>query len=278
MEAKKHLAQWHTDTDTGFRYRYVVSQNERFVTHTHDYYEVFLVIDGSVIHTVNGITSTLKRGNLTFIRPDDIHGYAYDGINNFCFANLAFNAKIASSLFEYLEGGCDTEILKKCEMPPTVNLTLTEADKLIYTMQTINTAAYSSTSEKILKMKSVLFEIFSKYFSKYSHSDNKGLVWFDYLCEELKKPKSFQKQHPDMCSICGKTKEHIARTFKKQLGITASEYLNEVRLNFAANLLKNTDMSVLEISLESGFENLSWFYRKFNDRFGVTPKQFREQK
>ena len=248
------------------------------MTHKHDYYEVFLIIDGCVIHTVNGTTYTLKRGNLTFIRPDDIHGYAYDGVNNFCFVNLAFNSKIAYSLFNYLSDACDTDILQNCTTPPSVQLTQTEADKLIYTMQTINTATYSDTSEKILKMKSVLFEIFSKYFTKYTREENRGPVWFEFLCEELKKPKYFQKQQLDMCSICGKTKEHIARTFKKHLGITSSEYLNEIRLNFAANLLKNTDMSVLEISLESGFDNLSWFYRKFNNRYGLTPKQFREQK
>lgn len=278
QQPKKLLAKWHTDTETGFLYRYVVSQTERFVNHCHDYYEVFLITDGTVIHTVNGVTSKLKAGDLVFIRPNDTHVYAYDGINNFSFANLAFTAQIAKRLFSYLDGGCNTELLLHCELPPAVRLTSVESEKLFYTMQSINTASYTDNEEKILKMKSVLFGIFSKYFSKYSVYENSYSAWFDYLCEQLKKPTVFQKQHPNMSAICGKSKEHISRSFRKHLGMTPSDYLNDIRLNYAANLLINTDISVLEISLEAGFENLSWFYRKFNEKYGVTPKKFREAK
>ncbi len=276
QEPKKLLAQWHTDPTTGFLYRYIISQSERLVYHSHDYYEIFLVADGTLYHHVNETTTLLEKGDLLFIRAEDTHVLSYDNNKSFCIANLAFTSEICRALFNYLEGGCDTNKLLSEKNPPSVKLSAKEFDNLLYTLQSINTASYTDTSEKILKMKAVLFSVFSKYFSKYSVRENSYSVWFEYLCDELKKPVVFQKSKPDMSAICGKSKEHIARSFKNNLGVTPSEFLCEVRLNYAANLLINTNFSVLEISLESGFENLSWFYKKFSEKFGITPKEFRK--
>jgi len=275
---KQLLAKWHTDPLTGFLYRYIVSQSERLVNHFHDYYEVFLVSDGTVYHTVNDKKTLLGKGDLVFIRAEDTHVLSYNEGNSFCIANLAFTAEICRKLFDYLEDACDVHKLLSSAQPPNVKLSLAETDKLLYTLQSINTASYTDPSEKILKMKSVLFNIFSKYFSRYSVRENGFALWFDYLCDELKKPVVFQKSKLDMCAICGKSKEHISRTFKTNLGMTPSGFLNEIRLNYAANLLVNTNLSVLDVSLESGFDNLSWFYKKFNEKFGVTPKDFRKNK
>ena len=275
QEPKILLARWHTDAQTGFLYRYIISQSERLVNHSHDYYEVFLVADGCVYHTVNGITTLLKRGDLFFIRANDTHVMSYCNNNSFSIANLAFTSEICKSLFSYLDGGIDISKLLDSEDPPNVKLSENETEKLLYSLQSINTASYTDSAEKILKMKTVLFKIFSVYFSKYTLKESNYTLWFDYLCEQLNKPAVFQKRYIDLTNICGKTKEHISRTFKKNLGLTPSEYINEIRLNYAANLLKNTNISVLEISMECGFENLSWFYRKFKEKFGVTPKEFR---
>ncbi|SHH72406.1 helix-turn-helix domain-containing protein, partial [Clostridium grantii] len=45
---------------------------------------------------------------------------------------------------------------------------------------------------------------------------------------------------------------------------------------YAKNLLTNTNMSILDISMESGFENLSHFYHLFKKNFQVTPAKFRK--
>lgn len=111
---KQLLAKWHTDPETGFLYRYIISQSERLVNHYHDYYEVFLVTDGSVYHTVNGVKTLLEKGDLLFIRPDDIHLLDYNNNKAFCIANLAFTADICDKLFSYIEGGCDTKKIVIC--------------------------------------------------------------------------------------------------------------------------------------------------------------------
>lgn len=56
-----------------------------------------------------------------------------------------------------------------------------------------------------------------------------------------------------------------------------SEFVNGLKLNHSANLLLSSDFSIIDICFECGFENLSWFYRKFEEKFGCTPKVYRKQ-
>jgi AraC-like DNA-binding protein len=53
------------------------------------------------------------------------------------------------------------------------------------------------------------------------------------------------------------------------------DYLKDYRLAIAARLLQSSESSILEISEEVGFENLSYFNRSFKKRYGMTPTQFR---
>lgn len=71
------------------------------------------------------------------------------------------------------------------------------------------------------------------------------------------------------------TKSHIIRVFKKKYGITPYNYLLEHKLDTAKLLLKNTAMSIAEISLRLGFSNAHYFSNFFSNRTGVSPKEYR---
>lgn len=79
-----------------------------------------------------------------------------------------------------------------------------------------------------------------------------------------------------MAELYGKSKEHLARSMKKYTGMTLSRYINDLRINYAANLLLNTNLSVTDICFESGFGNVSCFYKSFNEAYGVSPNKYRK--
>ncbi|MDR0272444.1 MAG: glycoside hydrolase family 11 protein [Clostridiales bacterium] len=66
------------------------------------------------------------------------------------------------------------------------------------------------------------------------------------------------------------------RCFKKHMNKGITEYINEYRLSKAEELLKTTDMSVMDISAECGFENASYFGKTFKEFFKVTPLKYRK--
>ncbi len=63
--------------------------------------------------------------------------------------------------------------------------------------------------------------------------------------------------------------------FRRTAGRTFVEYLAELRVGRACDLLATTDLPVLEVSLRSGFETLSSFNRKFRALRGMTPREYR---
>lgn len=70
---------------------------------------------------------------------------------------------------------------------------------------------------------------------------------------------------------------YISRVFKKEMGVSFSEYLSEYRMNIAKNLLATTELKVSEIGQKVSYTNISAFIRTFRRTFGVTPGQYREQ-
>ena len=69
---------------------------------------------------------------------------------------------------------------------------------------------------------------------------------------------------------------HFMKFFKKHMGCTFTEYLNDHRLSVACTLLSTTDKPVLEISCETGFANLSYFNRLFKKKYGISPRVYRK--
>ena len=67
----------------------------------------------------------------------------------------------------------------------------------------------------------------------------------------------------------------LAHAFKKETGKTIIEYKLECQLQEACNLLKITDMSILDIAFATGFTTSSYFSETFKKKFGITPKEFR---
>ena len=76
MERYRYLSEEKVDRETGCTYTYIDGQNWTPNLHDHDYYEIFLVLDNSVVHYVNGVYQELCRGTLVFIRPKDLHTFA----------------------------------------------------------------------------------------------------------------------------------------------------------------------------------------------------------
>lgn len=94
-----------------------------------------------------------------------------------------------------------------------------------------------------------------------------------YLNQNFSKEIDFAKLskrfHMDQASLC--------RFFKRSTGRTMTEYVNELRVGAAAQLLIDTDESILEIGFRVGFGNYSNFNRQFKRVKGVGPRSLRQQ-
>lgn len=70
----------------------------------------------------------------------------------------------------------------------------------------------------------------------------------------------------------------LSKEIKKITGRNYTDLIQEKRLNQAAYLLEHTAMSVMDVGLAVGYDNLSYFHRIFQKRFGTTPRKYRVNK
>lgn len=75
---------------------------------------------------------------------------------------------------------------------------------------------------------------------------------------------------------CHLSSSGFSSLFQEQLMETPGKYLNRIRLQKACELLYRTELSILDISIETGFLSLSSFYRYFHDSYHVSPKKWRD--
>ena len=80
----------------------------------------------------------------------------------------------------------------------------------------------------------------------------------------------------ELAGILGYDIYWLSRAVKRLTGRTYKELLQIKRLNQAGFLLLNTKISVAEISVAVGYDNTSYFHRIFRERYGVSPKEYRE--
>lgn len=79
----------------------------------------------------------------------------------------------------------------------------------------------------------------------------------------------------DIAAVVGMSEQYFCRYFKRFMGKTITEYINEIRVDRAAELLNTTDEKIIEIGLECGYDNISYFIKRFKNVKGVTPKEYR---
>jgi len=79
----------------------------------------------------------------------------------------------------------------------------------------------------------------------------------------------------DSGKLLGLSEAHFLRLFHRHVGITLRRYLRQVRMDRAAELLKNPILAIKSIASDCGYNDISNFYRDFKHVHGVNPRQAR---
>jgi AraC-like DNA-binding protein/quercetin dioxygenase-like cupin family protein len=88
----------------------------------------------------------------------------------------------------------------------------------------------------------------------------------------------FEPTHLDAAAAgLGLSRRRFTELFRSATGTTWLDHLTGLRVNYAAQLLRDTPRSVTAVAFESGFEDLSSFYRAFKKRMGSPPNEWRQR-
>ena len=254
---------------TGCLCLFAQGKNHKASLHDHDFFEVFLSL-GDIVHYINGQSFKLCHGSLVFIKPSDIHAIEFNNSSTSSIINLSFKKEVLKGFADFLG-----ILYYSCENLKCNTIILTEEETALYEKKLKN-LAQDNTNDMILA-KTILFELLIKFFyaGNYEYSFPK---WFEDMCREMKKPQNFSLGLNRMCELCGYSREYIARCMKKYINTTPTEYINDLKLSYAASMLINSDKSVTDICLNAGFFSTSWFNKLFYRKYSFSPTEFRKRR
>lgn len=78
-----------------------------------------------------------------------------------------------------------------------------------------------------------------------------------------------------LADLCGLTPSYFSRLFREAMGAPVFEFINRVRIQKACGLLKRSELSVIEIALSVGYNNVSFFNRYFRKVMNMSPREYR---
>lgn len=244
--------------------------NQYHTEHTHDFFECFIVKSGYGFHLVSGKEYPLEVGDLWFIRPEHSHGFKSTKAAHLAFYNIALDTEVVHSTFA--QHPAFENPWSSTPLPTATHLTTYQRDCL---MNLIREAAASPREP-------LDATLFSLGLCRLLRPIEKGTMnstlpaWLQEALLLARKPENIQIGLPQLIKLCGRSKEHVCRTFKEYLGQTPSEWLNNERVRYARHLLEITQRSIIEVSLDCGYESLNYFHRCFKNVTGKTPLQYRK--
>ena len=81
---------------------------------------------------------------------------------------------------------------------------------------------------------------------------------------------------PTLCESLNMSRSHVHRRLVEETGLSCSEFIQQIRLEKAKELLINTNHSIYEIAFRVGYSDANYFSRSFSKIYGFPPSQCRQ--
>lgn len=257
-----------------------------FPAHKHNYIEFNYVYKGKLTEVIHNKKIELQEGEIIFLNKDITHAIEESSDDD-----IIINFIIRPEFFDFI-------------------LNLSESDNIIFNFLLKSLYLNKNSKGEYLYFKvsnenniqeileKIIIEIYEP--TMMSSTTIKLLVGL-LIVELIKKPNNIEVYSEDnydnliiievlkyidnnystatlfeISAIVNQPHYKISKLVKKHTNMTFKELLQEKRLNKAKQLLNETDISIVEIISLVGYENLTYFYKIFKEKYGYTPKDFRK--
>lgn len=252
--------------------------------HWHEEIEFTLVDDGIGEYKIDLVPYKLEKGDIILVKPFSLHSIHQINNTNMHWRTMVFNLNMLNSatadgcLIKYFAPIFNNEH----QLPVLIQKNSKGYDELYNIASKIFDCYNSKDIAYEIELKSLLYHFFALLYKYDLIVKNKAISLSGEVTNKMKIILNYIKENymndisiKDMCSICNFSEYHFMRFFKKYIGLTCIEYINSYRLEVASKLLDTTDKSIMDISFEVGFNNVSYFNKLFKTKFKHTPREFR---
>lgn len=256
-------------------------------THWHEELEILYICEGGMLLQIDTQSFIVSKGDIILIPPNMIHG-ALRCSNSPCdFYAIVFHPYfISSALNDNIQQNyIEPFFIKNNKKFYYIEGKSEKWDKIIHNVNAVIESYNSKVFGFELLIKSYILQILFCIIE--FHSDKKDDYRKDDILTTLRMRKILaflddNYQQPfslaDWASSVDLSKEQFCRIFKKHFYKTPIDYLIHYRISKAADLLIHTDLPIIDIAFETGFESANYFTIAFKNITKITPREFRNRK
>lgn len=259
--------------------------NGSFPSHWHHELELQIILKGSAEYRVNGATYIVEEGNAIYIAPETVHM-----ARQLLAGTVGYNIVLSPQFLINLMSSADREAYAApltTHRPSALVITpeggesrtiLEHLKKMHSTESTLRTYELFLL-ENVIGIWRNLLTLFPDH-TLDSEDNGKILkeermkLMLNYISQNYALPITIH----DIANAANISKSECFRCFSDLLDTTPVEYINNFRLLQASQLLLTTEIKMSDICHMTGFNDTSYYAKKFKDQYGMSPKAYRSKK
>lgn len=253
--------------------------------HSHlDFSELVVVLEGSATHTVEKDSYTIKEGDVFVI--DKYTRHQYEEAENFKLCNIMFRPEVMFENLHHIRQNTGFQALfilepyyaqrhhfcsRLCLKPEDFS----SIRKLLAEMIHEHTEKIDGWQTFIYAKFIQLCTILSRLYQSYDSEQKNDVLKLASAVAHIEKNFCTEISISDLAQIAGYSERQFNRLFKSAYSTTPNLYINTLRIQKAQQLLKNSNLSMGEISWNCGYSDQNYFSRIFKRHVGLTPTEYR---
>lgn len=243
--------------------------------HSHTFFEFSICLKGQYKNIVNGSTLDIREGTVLLLRPQDSH-YFYcesEHMHRDIYVYPNTLKTICDSIDPNLFDTLNNEPLSVFFQLSDYNLQLFENRMNLFNKTQGRQPLLLQTNHV-----SAVAEILALW-QQHASEKNYAILapWLDALLRRLNLDYYLSKSIEEISQSTNYSHGYVCRAFKKFMGVSLKEYVEDMKFSYATSLLLNSENNVATIAETLNYGSTSNFIIAFKRKYGITPLQWRKQ-
>lgn len=262
-------------------YYYNDSHFSGVTDHTHDYYEFYVFMEGSVSMSIEGKAYHLKPGDMLLI-PPGIRHHAFNVEENVPYQRFVFwisqdychRLKEVSEDYVYLMKHVQSKKQFLYHYDP-VGFNALQA-KIFRLIEEIHADRFGKAAKIELCVNELMLHLNrTVYEMEHPTTRKEADALYDNIIQYIESHLDADLSLDELSKTFYVSKFHISHIFKENFGISIHQYITKKRLSMCRDAILSND-NITKVYLMFGFKDYTSFFRAFKKEYGISPKEYKE--
>ena len=243
------------------------------ILHKHTDFEFTTIASGHGQNFINGKTYETDFGTILLLGPQHLHQQLSNE------PMIRRDICVSVSLMEKLCDDLDDSLYKTVstsKKPIIIRLLPSVCEDILSRLKSIESPIITDEKTRKAILCSIVVYLLGTYMQQ--QFEKVSPVPLADFFKEIYNPEVFSRPISEIIPLTNYSHSRFLVLFKQYTGKKLIDFITDLRMDYAAKLLIQTDMSIISIAGAAGYDNQSFFTKKFKEKYSVTPKDFRKNR